>query len=106
MDSKWLNKNSKELFKALSSIDNEEDMANFCRDLMTESEIEAFSGRWQVALLLSKGESQRNASEKTGVSIATVTRVNRWLNRGMGGYKNLIKSTKKSQNLHTHTKAD
>ena len=106
MDNQWLNKNSKELFRALSSIENEDDMAIFCRDLMTEAEIDAFSCRWQVALLLSKGESQRNASEKTGVSIATVTRVNRWLNRGMGGYKKLINSTKKIQNLHSHTKAD
>lgn len=106
MNNEWLNKNSKKLFRALSSIENEEDMANFCRDLMTESEIEAFSGRWQVALLLSKGESQRNASEKTGVSIATVTRVNRWLNRGTGGYKKVIKSAKTLQTLHPHTKAD
>jgi TrpR-related protein YerC/YecD len=102
----WLNNNSKQLFKALSRIGNEKDMANFCRDLMTENEIEALSGRWQVALLLSNGTPQRDVSIKTGVSIATVTRVNRWLNRGMGGYRKVISMKKTSRNLHSHTKAD
>lgn len=104
----WLNKNSKELFRALSLIDNEKDMADFCRDLMTEVEIEAFSGRWQAAQLLADGVSQREVSEKTGVSIATVTRVNQWLSRGMNGYKKVldIVNNKSNQKSHSHTKAD
>ena len=103
----WLNDNSKQLFKALSSINNEKDMANFCRDLMTEGEIEELSGRWQVAKLLERGFPQRKVSEKTGVSIATVTRVNQWLNRGMNGYKKVISlnNNKTNQKSHIHSKA-
>ncbi len=103
----WLNNNSKELFKALSIINDAKDMANFCRDLMTEKEIEALSGRWQVAKLLNQGISQREASKKTGVSITTVTRVNQWLERGLGGYKKTItRVNQNSKSNHSHTKAD
>jgi len=104
----WLNNNSKQLFRALALVSNEVDMANFCRDLMTETEIEALTGRWQVAQFLESGLSQREVSEKTGVSIATVTRVNQWLNRGMNGYKNVLRLVNgKVTNLkaHSHTKA-
>lgn len=101
----WLNNKSKKLFEALSIIDNEKDMADFCRDLMTETEIEALSDRWQAALLLAKGLPQRDVSAKTGVSIATVTRVNQWLNRGAGGYANVLKLLQTKKSLHQHTTA-
>lgn len=104
----WYNKTSEDLFATLSKIDNTADMARFCRDLMTKTEIEALSGRWQAAKLLAKGISQREVAERTGVSITTVTRVNGWLNSGMDGYKKAIKNLSNStpQKNHTHTKAD
>jgi TrpR-related protein YerC/YecD len=105
----WLNNNSKQLFKVLSLINDEKDMANFCRDLMTESEIEALSGRWKVAQLLDSGIPQREVSEKSSVSIATVTRVNQWLNRGMNGYKKaltILRDNSAEQKPHSHTRAD
>jgi TrpR-related protein YerC/YecD len=86
----WKNEKNKSLFKAFSKLETEEEVANFCRDLMTESEIEEFASRWQVAQELFKGNSQRKVSAETGVSIATVTRVNQWLQRGEGGYKLLL----------------
>jgi len=84
------NKKTKQLFKAFLQLKNESEVANFCRDLMTESEIEEFAGRFDVAMELSKGLPQRQTSKETGVSIATVTRVNQWLKRGMNGYKTVI----------------
>jgi len=86
----WRNKKTKSLFKAILLLKTEEEVANFCRDLMTEPEIEEFASRWEVAQKLAKGLSQRNVSAETGVSIATVTRVNQWLKRGMNGYKLVI----------------
>jgi len=105
----WLNNNSKQLFRVLSLINDEKDMANFCRDLMTESEIEALSGRWKVAQLLDSGTPQREVSEKTGVSIATITRVNQWLNRGMNGYRKaltILRGNNTNQKSHSHSMAD
>lgn len=84
------NSKTKELFQAFAQLGSADEAANFCRDLMTEAEIAEFSGRWLVARALAAGKSQRVVAKETGVSIATVTRVNQWLNRGMGGYKNMI----------------
>ena len=80
-------KRSKKLFEAFLLLKNADEVAKFCRDLMTESEIKEFASRWQVAQELNKGTSQRKVAEQTGASVATVTRVNQWLCRGMGGYK-------------------
>jgi TrpR-related protein YerC/YecD len=98
---------TKSLFNAFLQLESEEEVARFCRDLMTEPEIEEFAARWLVAKELDKGKSQRLVSLETKVSIATVTRVNQWLQRGMGGYK-LVLARLNSQkdlansNFHHH----
>lgn len=86
----WINPKTKQLFEALLENKNIDEMASFCRDLMTESEILEFAGRLDVAIELSKGISQRDVSKKTGISIATVTRVNKWLKNGLDGYRLVI----------------
>ena len=91
---------TKKLFSAFLKLKDEKEVANFCRDLMTESEIEEFAGRFDVALKLAKGNSQRKTAKETGVSIATVTRVNQWLKRGMDGYKIVISRLNKT---HRHS---
>ena len=83
----WKNQKTKDLFLAFLQPKTVKEMAAFCRDLMTEAEIKELAGRWQVAWELDGGYSQRQVASKTGVSIATVTRVNQWLKRGMGGYR-------------------
>jgi len=95
------NKKKKQLFNAFLKLKDEKEVANFCRDLMTESEIEEFSGRFDVALKLAQGKPQRQTSKETGVSIATVTRVNQWLKRGMNGYKTVIKRLNSAKSHHT-----
>jgi len=94
----WKNKKTKELFKAFLKLKDEDEVANFCRDLMTQGEIEEFASRWLVAKKLDEGDSQRKVSIETSVSIATVTRVNHWLKRGMGGYKLILKRMKRKSN--------
>lgn len=86
----WRNKSTQRLFKAFSLLKDEDEIANFCRDLMTVAELEELAGRFAVAEELYKGSTQRKTSEITGVSIATVTRVNHWLRRGMNGYKTVL----------------
>lgn len=87
----WRTKKSEDLFKAILELKTLDEVANFCRDLMTEAEIEEFASRWNVAKKLYEGKSQRIVSSETGVSIATVTRVNQWLRRGMGGYLTILR---------------
>lgn len=90
----WKNKDTKLLFEAILSLKTADEAGAFFRDLMTPQEIETFAERFKVAIMLSKEISYRDIYEKTGVSTATVTRVNQWLNRGMGGYKLAIERLK------------
>ena len=86
----WNNTKTQELFKAFLTLQSIDEAADFCRDLMTEDEITEFALRLEVAKALSNGATQRQAAKATGASIATVTRVNRWLNRGMQGYSKIL----------------
>ncbi len=101
MKQTWQNTKTNSLFSAFLELKTTDEVARFCRDLMTESEIEEFAGRWDVAKKLDSGLSQRETSAKTGVSIATVTRVNQWLQRGMNGYKLVLERLNKTQ-THFH----
>lgn len=95
---KWDNKNTKELCSALLLLGNEKEAIRFLRDLLTEPEIIEFGNRFKVAKELRNGKSQRKVASDTGVSIATVTRVNQWLKRGMGGYELIIERLKSKTN--------
>lgn len=83
----WKNKKTKNLFNAFLELKTADEVGNFCRDLMTESEIEEFARRWEAAQLLDQNIPQREISKITGTSLATVSRVNQWLKRGMNGYR-------------------
>jgi TrpR-related protein YerC/YecD len=90
--------NSKEqLFNAFLLLKSKKEVEMFCQDLMTDAEIVEFSGRLAVASELYLGNSQRQVSANTGVSIATVTRVNKWLTRGKGGYKLVLEKMHHTQ---------
>ncbi len=80
------NKKEENLVKALTMIKNNQDMANFLRDLMTLPEIEEFANRLEIARLLLKGESYQAIAKQVGVSTTTVTRTAHWLFNGCGGY--------------------
>jgi TrpR-related protein YerC/YecD len=90
MKERWKNKQSKQLFKAFLELKNVEEVANFCRDLMTETEIEEFATRFEIAKQLYEGKTQRDIAKDVEASITTVTRVNQWLKRGMDGYKKVL----------------
>ncbi len=91
----WKTKDTKVLFEAILCLKSVSEAEAFFRDLMTPQEIETFAERFKVAVMLSKGISYREIYEKTGVSTATITRVNQWLERGMGGYKLALERLKK-----------
>lgn len=94
---------TKDLWKALLTPKTEAEMAALCRDLMTTSEIEEFASRLSVAKELYLGKTQRRVAKETGVSIATVTRVNQWLRKGMGGYLNVLKHNHKLKPLASNS---
>ena len=82
-----------DLFDALVSIKTRNEMARVMKDLCTPQEIKALSERWQVCQLLDAGDlSYRDISEKAGTSLATITRIARFLkDEPHRGYQLLLK---------------
>ncbi len=74
------------LAKALAGLERVDEVAAFLRDLCTPAELEAMVDRWAVVPLLLRGVPYREIYELTGVSVTTIGRVARTLERGAGGY--------------------
>ncbi len=64
---------------AMMSLTGVDEVTRFLHDLCTPSEIEALRQRWAVAQLLNMEMPQREVAERSSASIATVTRVARFL---------------------------
>ncbi len=87
------------LAKALLSLENEEECYRFMEDLLTVREIRDLSQRLEVAMLLKDKVTYNEIVERTGVSTATIGRVNRSLAYGAGGYMSVIdKISKEGKN--------
>ena len=82
------------LAKAFLALENEEDCYRLFEDLFTIREVQDLAQRLEVAQLLSKKATYTEIVEKTGVSTATIGRVNRALNYGAGGYERVIERLK------------
>ena len=81
---------TKEFFKAILLLENEEDCRNFFEDICTVKELQDISQRLEVARMLDDGKSYQVVSKETGASTATISRVNRCLVYGSGGYKSIL----------------
>lgn len=79
------------LAKAFLALENKEDCYRLFEDLFTIREVQDLAQRLEVAQLLSKKATYTEIVEKTGVSTATIGRVNRALNYGAGGYQLVLK---------------
>ena len=90
----WDNPATENLFKAVLKLKTLDEAKRFFRDLLTSEEIIEFGKRWQAAQLLAEKVPYSEIVRKTGLSSTTVARVSRWLNRGMGGYKLMLKKLK------------
>ncbi|MBQ3053920.1 MAG: TrpR-like protein YerC/YecD [Clostridia bacterium] len=77
----------KRLCRVIANIKTPQDAELLIEDLCTIQEVLALSQRLEVASLLDSGKNYSEITEMTGVSSATISRVNRCLNYGSGGYK-------------------
>ena len=78
------------LFAAIRTLKSEEECYRFFEDLCTFNELQAMAQRMEVAALLNEGKTFAQISELTGVSSATITRVNRCIGYGTGGYRTVL----------------
>ena len=78
------------LYKAIVSLQTEDECAAFFDDICTIQELEALSQRFEVAKLLYEGKNYVDINKLTGASTATICRVSKCLSYGDGGYKTVI----------------
>ena len=85
-DSKIQSPETDLLFRAILALKTEEDCYHFFEDVCTIKEIRDIAQRLEVARLLKSGETVAAIAQRTGASTTTVSRVNRCLHYGTGGY--------------------
>ena len=86
-----MNKRSKKprnekLYEAILSLRDLDECMRFFDDLCTVTELMAMEQRYQVASCLNDGMIYNDILAETGASSATISRVNRSLQYGRGGY--------------------
>ena len=94
MNQKLKNSNSDHMFQAILKLETVEECYDFFEDLCAVSEFKAMSQRFEVAYLLSNGESYQEIVNKTGASTATISRVKRSLDYGSDGYARVFERMK------------
>ena len=67
-----------------------EECARFFSDLCTVRELRDLAQRLQVAKMLTEGIHYKTIGDETGVSSATISRVNQSLEYGTGGYTAIL----------------
>ena len=75
-----------DMYRAILTLKTTDELMRFFDDLCTVTELQAMEQRYQVAALLNKGLIYNQILEETGASSATISRVNRSLQYGAGGY--------------------
>lgn len=91
-------KSVEKLLEVFANIKDKEDIYNLLLDLCTIKEIQDMSQRLETAELLQEGKSYQEIMAKTRVSTATISRINRCLHYGSGGYEKAFASLKGSKN--------
>lgn len=95
--SKLRSKELDALFEVILLLENEEECYRFFEDICTISEIHAIAQRLEVAKLLHKGITYQEIAQQLGASTATISRVNRSLLYGSGGYQMMLERLRKKR---------
>jgi TrpR-related protein YerC/YecD len=90
------------LAQALAALDTPGAVRAFLEDLCTPAELEAMADRWRVVPLLLKGVPYREIHDLTQVSVTTIGRVARTLERGAGGYAAAFQSQQAASSSASH----
>ena len=83
-------KNLQQFYRAILSLKDEEECRKFFDDVATIKEVLDMSARLEVARMLDEGTVFSEISRETGASSATISRVNKCLTYGEGGYRTVL----------------
>ena len=86
-----------DFFGAILKLKDIDECRKFFEDVCTIKELQDISQRLEVAKLLCDKKNYQEISKITGASTATISRVNKCLNYGSGGY-NLVVDEKEQKN--------
>ena len=86
-----------DMYKAILSLRTVDECMRFFDDLCTVPELMAMEQRFQVASCLDDSMIYRDILSETGASSATISRVNRSLKYGRGGYAIVFDRMKKGE---------
>lgn len=86
MEKKLKDKNTDMFFEAILHLKSIDECYDFFEDLCTVNELKSISQRIVVAKMLRDKKVYSEIVDETGASTATVSRVNRSLRYGCGGY--------------------
>ncbi len=81
-------------YNAILKLKTADECDAFFSDICTIKELQDLEQRLYVASLLSEGKNYQEITELTSISSATISRVNRCLVYGKGGYKLVLEREK------------
>lgn len=88
------------LFAAILHLENIEDCYHFFEDLCTIKELDDMAKRMWGARMLSDNKVYTEITEETGLSTATISRINRCLKYGQDGYSSVLAKMKAEEDDH------
>lgn len=86
-----------ELFEAVLKLKSVDECYKFFEDACTVKEILDIAQRLKAAKMLRAGESYTSVAKATGMSTATISRVNKCLEYGGGGYDIVLEPRKSKE---------
>ena len=92
---KYCSEQVEALFHAILKLKDIEMCRNFFEDVCTIKEVQDMSQRLQVATELKRGKNYQEITKITGASTATISRVNKCLVYGSGGYQAVLEAVEK-----------
>ena len=78
------------LFDAILSLESREECYQFFEDLCTVKEVSDMAQRLEAAKLLLNGRTYDQIVKEVEISTATISRINRCIQYGTGGYREVI----------------
>ena len=85
------------LFDAILSLETREECYDFFEDLCTVKEISDMAQRLEAAKLLLDGSTYEQIVKTVEISTATISRINRCIQFGTGGYRLTLEMVREKQ---------
>lgn len=82
------------LYRCIAALESAEECKGFFEDICTKSELQEMSRRLKAAKMLSEGVVYSEIAARTGLSTATISRVNHCLKYGAEGYHKILERVK------------